>query len=268
MRQIAIYIFALALLAPLGSVAQMVTVKEKPSFYLGKRSAVSLNLGLQPTLSPSKPIESDPNNPTEDKLIPIYANVKSELTYSLALNNRVAFFVKGGLNKTSRNPETGLYFRDQNGNSYNYLREIGAPIMKGNSIGAGFSFFRKRRAALAPMGSHFSMGVIRHKYNVSYEGMSLVGDDNFGGPVSFDLSDRTASFRYYALEMSFATNKPITKELYYQLGFSSSFQTRLISQLLEENKGDDLEQQLLQNDIAALAFRDIVVLKLGLGYVF
>jgi hypothetical protein len=262
MRNVTFLLLLLAALAPIVSSAQMITVKERPSFYLGKRSIVTLNLGLQPTISPMNP------GTKSDKNIPIYPNLKSELTYTIALNNKVAFFAKIGTNKSSRQEADDISYIGGNVSSYIDLKEEGMPIMKGNTIGAGFSFFKRRKAAIAPIGSHFSLGLLSHKYNVTYNGMSLVSDDDYYGPVSLDISDRKSSFRYISLEMAFCTNKLITKNLYYHLGFSTSFHSRLATKLLgDKNSADSIDNQLFSANLEGLAFRDIAVLKIGLGYV-
>jgi hypothetical protein len=263
MRKILLFTtLSILIFCTLPSDAQMVTVKEKPSFYLGKRSIVTLNLGLQPTISPMNP------GTKRDKTIPIYPNLKSELTYTIALNNKVAFFAKLATNKSSRQEADDIRYIGGNVSSYIYLKEEGMPVMKGTTLGAGFSFFKRRKAAIAPIGSHFSLGLLSHKYNVTYSGMSLVSYDDYYGPVDLDISDRKSSFRYISLEMAFCTNQLITKNLYYHLGFSTSFHSRLATKLLgDKNSADSIDNQLFSANLDGLAFRDIAVLKIGLGYV-
>ena len=269
MRGFIILLVLTLFLVPKESSAQMVTVKEKPSFYLGKRSTVALNAGLQPTLAPMNPAKDQSTTRESILPFPIYANIKPELTYTFALNNKVAIYVRGGLNKSSRTSDQYDYitYYLEDSDYYVDLKEQGSPIMKGKSLGAGFTFFKRRKAAIAPIGNHFSLGFSMNDFNVTREGVYLQYNTDFGTTERVDLSSYTSKIKYYGLEMNFATNQPITRELFYQLGISTTFTTRLLSRFALDDSSLDIDPQLRIHDIDALALRDILVLKLGLGYV-
>jgi hypothetical protein len=247
--------------------AQMVTVKEKPSFYLGKRANLTFALGLQPTLFPSKPVTNNPDGPNNTNRL-IYGNVKSEFTFNIALNNKVAVYLKGATLRTSRTTNFISYYDQVNSNYYT-LREETTPAIRGRTVGAGFSFYRKSRAAIAPMGSHFSIGLSKHTLNISYEDSKLIerGSNFSSKPFELDISDRTSSFHYFSLEMAFTNNQPITQNLYYHYGFSTSINSVRLNALLEDSSAkDDIDEQLFDSNLSALSFRDFAVLKIGLGY--
>lgn len=227
-----------AILLTLSASAQLVVIKEKNSYYHGKRSSINFNFGLQPTISPKKK-----DTPSGGFLgLGIYSNSKPELTYKFALNNRAAVFAKGSLIQSSRDILYGTV-----GNT----RETKRPEMKGNTIGFGMSWYHNNKAAMAPMGRNFSAGIMRHKYNVSY----TLSNNN---PLTSEL-------KYYSLELSYCNNQPITKYLYYQLGFSTSFNTLIVDRLTGDNDG--LANALKFQDVEGLAYRDIAVIRVGLGYV-
>ena len=251
------------LLISLFAEAQMVTVAEKPSFYLGMRSNITLSLAVQPVHSPTKP-----NNRNPDERSPLaYPYARPELTYTIALRNKVSFYVRGVLNKSSRvSKNLGIY---DTLNDLNIpLKEVGMPSMKGNAIGAGFSFYRRKKAAIAPMGSHFSIGLSRHKYDVRYTGMYLKEtryDRQDKEPI--DISNLSNTFRYLTLDIAFTNNQPITKKLYYHYGFSSSLNSRFVTIAIGNNNPQNtIPYELLENDLNSFLLRDIAMLKLGLGY--
>ncbi|MFT5348627.1 MAG: hypothetical protein ACI9M3_001668 [Bacteroidia bacterium] len=268
MRKILLFTtLAIFIFCTLPSDAQMVTVKEKPSFYLGKRSTLHLVIGIQPTISPMKPEKDVNTDPYKDKILPVFANIKPEITYTFALNNKLSFFAKAALIQTSRTSGLEIDYTTESGEYY-YLREEGMPLMKGTSFGGGLSFSKNTKGALAPIGAHFSLGLISHKYKVTYENMYLTNRSS-STPFIEDLQDHTTDLNYYSLEISFGTNQPITRNLYYHLGFSSSINSLLLkkSQFTNDSYSEnEIDSGLLSNNIDGLMFRDIAVLKLGLGF--
>jgi hypothetical protein len=262
-RAILIFGFALLLFAVTSANAQMVTVKEKPSFYLGKRSNITLSLAFQPVLSPTKPKVTN---------LSIHPYLRAEITYNFALNNKVAIYLRGALNKSSREESSRETYSiyDDFGSREFYITEEGMPVMKGQTIGVGLSFYRRKKAALAPMGSHFSIGLSHHKYNVSYEDMFITLEEiyNGQGPQRININNYTNSFKFLSIDFAFTNNQPVTRNLYIHYGFSSSFSTRILTQALGRNRlKDPINRHLFKNDLDGLALRDIAVVKLGLGYV-
>jgi hypothetical protein len=248
---------------------QMVTVKDKPSFYLGQRSTLSLSLGIQPAFDPMGPKDYSVEN--SEKYINIFVHVKPELTYTYALSNKVALFARAAKFNTSRlvSDYESFTIQEDNGYDYSFYKETVAPKMRGSSVGLGLSFFKTRKAALAPIGKHFSVCFMRHNYNMSYEDNSfLVSEDYNSVTKKLDISDRESSFNYYSLEVGFGTNQLISNNLYYHLGFSTIFTTRYVTRALgDKNAKDDIDRNLFANNIASLSYRDIAVFRLGLGYV-
>jgi hypothetical protein len=78
--------------------------------------------------------------------------------------------------------------------------------------------------------------------------------------------DLEFDIKYYSIDIEFSYREVFKKNLYYNLGFSSS-----INIGLDVNKyyssDNNLEEELERLSRNSLAFNDVLALKLGVGYV-
>jgi hypothetical protein len=225
--------------------AQMVTVKEKPSFYLGKRFTADLSLKYQLTNAPQKPFEKYEDR---DRLVNLYFHIDPEVKFNYALSNKVALYAKMGLTRTSHLPE-------YDGNSYFQT------ALSGNSLGLGFSFFKKKKGAIAPVGRYFSFGLSRHSYTLTpgviMRSQSKTVEES---PESFSIP-----LRNYSFDLEFGTKNLITSKVYYNFSFqlTGNFGTSQVVRTIEDEGYEDLGF-VIGNRIR---IKDLALFKIGLGYV-
>jgi hypothetical protein len=245
MRNVTFLLLLLAALAPIVSSAQMITVKEKPSFYLGKRFTADLSLKYQLTNAPQKPFEKYEDR---DRLVNLYFHIDPEVKFNYALSNKVALYAKLGLTRTSHLPE-------YNGNSY-FQTDL-----SGNSLGLGFSFFKKKKGAIAPVGRYFSFGLSRHSYTLTpgviIRSQSKTVEES---PESFSIP-----LRNYSFDLEFGTKNLITSKVYYSFSFqlTGNFGTSQVVRTIEDEGYEDLGF-VIGNRIR---IKDLALFKIGLGYV-
>jgi len=274
MQKLTIWIFATLVFCSLSSIAQVVKVKEKSSFFLGKRGTIDINLMVQPSLQPSRMpdkdiYEEDKYNRRIARLIPIYTHVSPELKYTFAINNRLSVYGKYNLYSRSKlDAETSIEV-ERNGVS-DYFEEYGYAQLKGRSYGLGLQWFQRSRAAIAPIGFYYGVGVAKHDYNVTHEGMTLATRDP-GGPFTSEfisIADKELDFSFISLDFEIGNNQPISKFLYYKLAVSSSANFGL------EILGDQgthfyntVDEYLTYNAKQSMAFNNAFVLKAGVGFI-
>lgn len=263
------------------SQAQMITVKERPSFYLGKRATLDVNLLVQPSLEPRKKPEEDiysmrKYERASQKTIGIYTQISPEIKYTYALSNKFGLYAKANTfsrykldSENSFNVSTG-----ENSWDNEYYEEYGYAKLNGFSYGAGVKWFRNGKAAIGPIGSYFGIGLTRHNYNVTHDGMILATDDpgsNSSWGSSIDIiaiDDWEVNFSYMTMDFEFGSTHQITKDIYYKLGVSSSLNFGLGT--LDLNSYSDnqtSEEYLTKNAKESLAYSNLMVLKFGLGFV-
>jgi hypothetical protein len=231
--------------------AQMVTVKEKPSFYLGQRFTVDLNLKSQLTNAPQKPFEKYEER---NRVVDLYFHVNPEIKFNYALSNKTALYAKLGTSRTSHMPEydpKGPYFQTD---------------LSGNSMGLGFSFFKKRKGAIAPMGRYFSFGLSRHSYKLT-PGVTFNSQNK---TVEESSETFSISLQNYSFDLEFGTKKPITTKVYYNFSFqlTGNFGTSQVARTIDDQGYEDLGYEDLGIAIGnRIRIKDLALFKLGLGYV-
>jgi hypothetical protein len=226
--------------------AQMVTVKEKPSFYLGKRFTADLSLKYQLTNAPQKPFEKYEDR---DRLVDLYFHIDPEVKFNYALSNKVALYAKLGTTRTSHLPE------------YYGINSDFQTDLSGNSLGLGFSFFKKKKGAIAPVGRYFSFGLSRHSYTLTpgviIRSQSKTVEES---PESFSIP-----LRNYSFDLEFGTKHLITSKVYYNFSFqlTGNFGTSQVVRTIED-EGYEYLGSIIGDRIR---IKDLALFKIGLGYV-
>ncbi|MFT4826997.1 MAG: hypothetical protein ACI9GO_000382 [Bacteroidia bacterium] len=226
--------------------AQMVTVKEKPSFYLGKRFTADLSLKYQLTNAPQKPFEKYEER---DRLVNLYFHINPEVKFNYALSNKVALYAKLGATRTSHQPE------------YDGFNSYLQTDLSGNSLGLGFSFFKKKKGAIAPVGRYFSFGLSRHSYTLT-PGVIIRSQSK---TVEESSESFSIPLRNYSFDLEFGTKNLITSKVYYNFSFqlTGNFGTSQVVRTIEDEGYEDLGF-VIGNRIR---IKDLALFKIGLGYV-
>lgn len=262
--------FLTLVLVTICSYAQMVTIKEKPSFYLGQRGTLDISLLFQPSVAPmfAKDLNAREFRDKEDeKILPIYLLVNPQLEYTYAFNNNLAAYVRGGYAISSRAPS----YEDYDDKLREYLSESGMSKITRNTIGFGLAVYFSGRAAIAPIGTNFSLGLSKHTVRATYEGLTA-GKINYNTnkfePYR-DLNNNESMFEYSTLDWGFQAKELITSKVYLNYGISGSFKLNLQSGIGATNYDNDetYEMQQLNNTRASFAFRDLLILRIGAGMV-
>lgn len=253
------------------SFAQMVTVKEKPSFYLGQRGTIDVNLLTQIGFSPM--LQSDKNyfehsDEEYETINPFHLLINPQAEYTFALNNVFAMYVRGAYAVSSRDP---IYMGSEISGS-NSVYESGTPKIKRTTMGFGFSVFLNNKAAIAPIGTHFSVGFSSHKVIADHSGVML-GSYNYNSQefdVIRSVDNEIVEFDYKSIDWGFQMKDLIGPNLYLKYGIAGSFnigvKTGLISDDYSYSEPTFKDRQL---DAARESYmlRDLLILKFGAGYV-
>jgi hypothetical protein len=236
----------LLFLVPLTSLGQMVTVKEKPSFYQGKRFTADLSLKYQLTNAPQKPFKEYAEI---ERSANLYFHIDPEVKFNYALSNKVALYAKLGATRTSHQPEYD--------GSNSYLQTD----LSGNSLGLGFSFFKKKKGAIAPVGRYFSFGLSRHSYKLT-PGVIIKSQSKTveKSPESFSIP-----LRNYSFDLELGTKNLITSKVYYNFSFqlTGNFGTSQVARTIDDQGYEELGL-IIGNRIR---IKDLALFKVGLGYV-
>ena len=274
MKKSILGIITLVLLSSTHAMCQLVHVKEKSSFYMGKRGTLDINLLVQPSLQPgSAPdhdiFEEDKYDRKNAEFLPIYTLVSPEMKYTFAISNKFSAYVNGNLYSRSKlDAEVGFYLEERF--DYEYIEEYGYAKLKGRSYGLGFQWFQTKKAALAPMGFYIGVGAAKHDYTVTHEDVYLSDADISGtyGSYLYKLDNIKLDFSYASLNFEIGNTQPLSKLVYYKLALSSSANIGLGT--FGNNKSSSrntVEGYLLHTARQSLTFNNIFVLKMGLGLV-
>jgi hypothetical protein len=168
------------------SFSQMVTVKEKTSGYLGNRFLVGLHVVGGPSLEPQKARIEEPSYRSDFELT---LNRGLDLELSAVLTSRTMFVVSAFHSRTSMN--VGYRSINLDGSSEplsNYAKlKTGTPTIRDRGASLGFKMYRKRKGALAPIGSYFQLAARFHNISTDMSDMIFATSYSDG----WESSDRT-----------------------------------------------------------------------------
>ncbi len=252
------------------SFAQMVTVKEKPSFYLGQRGTIDVNLLTQIGFSPM--LQSDINyfehsDEEYETINPFHLLINPQAEYTFALNNVFAMYVRGAYAVSSRDP---IYMGSEISGS-NSVYESGTPKIKRTTMGFGFSVFLNNKAAIAPIGTHFSIGLSTHKVVADHSGIQL-GTRDYNTQkfeIVGDVKNEIVEFDYKSLDWAFQMKDLIGPKLYLKYGIAGSFNLGVRTGLISDTYNSEPTGKERQLEAARESYllRDLVILKFGAGFV-
>lgn len=247
--------------------AQMVSVKEKNSFYVGKRSAVSAGINLQGTLHATIASEESKYN-----LIGMVISPKVEYTYGLT--NGLSIQVLGEIHKTTRNTRTDNYYRffevpdniPFSNNYFEYDKEFGMPQYFGTSLGLKLNWHLKNRAALAPIGPHIGLGLKHGTIRANYDFLRYTGFHSYGNPKSPDLSlvGETSKHKMINLNFDYVGREMVAENMFIDFGVSFALPPLIYSSSYS-NENNSLQEDMLESIRARYVLHDLVQLKLVQG---
>lgn len=239
--------------------AQLVYVKEKPSFYLGQRLALDINLGVQLAAQPQRgprEIDLEPKR-YGGNLAGIFVHANPEVTANFALWNAFGIYGKVGYSKRSRVASSS---------SFNGLYEYGATQISGTSLGAGLAFFFREYGSIAPLGSQLKVGMSLYYYKVKHQGMFYASSgsyDNLPENPDLDLTPHEVEIRHGSVDVEYSFREAISDKLYYNIGVSTSLNFNSREDKVKNT--DELLFRLEKSARESFILKDLLVFKVGLG---
>ncbi len=255
---------ALLMILSLSSFGQLVDFKEKNSFYLGYRGALSFGLvnqvGSIPMFSPS---ERDGLN--------IHYNVHPRLDYIFALTNSLSLKAHASVGMTSR-------YKDHSGraesfeNNFSYQYETGKPRYVHSKVGLQINWFLYGKGSIAPVGSYIGLGFARRFTTGFHKDMTLATNSYLSNPVPDDVVD-ISNYQFAAvtnrINLQFGSREMITRKVFYDLCLDIGFNYQPVSEYLDyesnattqENILDLLEERWYESH----RFKDVATINVGIG---
>jgi hypothetical protein len=239
--------------------AQLVYVKEKPSFYLGQRLALDINLGVQLAAQPQRgprEIDLEPKR-YGGNLAGIFVHANPEVTANFALRNAFGIYGKVGYSKRSRVASSS---------SFNGLYEYGATQISGTSLGAGLAFFFREYGSISPLGSQLKVGMSLYNYKVKHQGMFYASSgsyDNLPENPDLDLTPHEVEIRHGSVDVEYSFREAISDKLYYNIGVSTSLNFNSREDKVKNT--DELLFRLEKSARESFILKDLLVFKVGLG---
>jgi hypothetical protein len=230
--------------------AQMVDIKERNSFFIGKRNSVDISLNLLPSLEPQRPVT------TENigfNISGIYTHINPEISYTFAVSNKFALYAMASQYTRSRLPQE---FASRDNWDYTYFQDVKTPKLIDRGVGFGLAFFQTQKGSYAPIGGYFKIGAKWHNVSAQYS--------PFSNP---ELTIPSYTMKLVSGHVEFGLKKPISDALYYDIGLG-------FARVLPLPKVDYiyLDSELLDQakywDQKSLSYSELVKVKFGLGAVF
>lgn len=194
--------------------SQMVAVAERNSGYLGKRLALGASFIFSPSFEPQKP---------EGMNSFITFNKDFTLSAEILFRDNFSLTAIAGYGTTSAHLDETAELLDAN-NQFVYAEPTGnGPKVTDFRYGGWLNFYRKKKAAIAPMGVYYRFGVIAHNYTLDFSEIEFV-------EYTYDEREPT---RIYKLK------NYITRSVIPELAVGVGAQTNL-SEYLFINYGLDL----------------------------
>ena len=197
------------------TLAQMVSVQEKTSGYLGSKFLIGLNIVGGPSTAPQ-----NSKSETSSEGLNLSINRGLELEFSTVLSSGVCMFVSGFQSSTSADIgyRTIKLEEDPLSQYDNFARiEEGKPSIVDRGGGIGFKVFRKKKGALAPLGTYFQVAARFHSISVDMSDL-VFGVSYFDGWESID--------RTYKLENTTFTVPG--QELQLGMGVTSAVKNKVL----------------------------------------
>lgn len=260
-----ISLFILILCVTASSFGQMIEIKEKNSYYLGYRGAVNVAANLQPTLHTSFATD-------QKKTSLIGAVLAPSIGYTFALSNKVSVQLMGEIHKTTRDSrdiydmDPRVVVRNQ-GRTFYLDEETGTPQYSGRALALKFNFHLKKRAALAPIGSHISLGVKQTWLKANHSNITL-SEYVFSGTsdLKLTLDDFIINHQMVSFTFDYVTRDMLTDKLFIDLGFG--FATPPLQRSYYSNKKTDaINNSMVNATFNRYILHDVLRLSFGLGYV-
>lgn len=233
--------------------AQMIDVKSKNGFFMGKRIAVSAQAMVQPVIRGTIDYEKFMEFP----------GISPRLDATYALNNGSSVKVFTSFSKLSRGKS---YFFYMNGSGK--YQELGEnPVIRSTNLGVQYNFHFKGRGALAPAGGYFGLGLGIRSASEFHDGMEVgYYGNSYDLLNSVDVSHTEVSTTSLLFIMEYSHRFPVTDQVFWEMGASNLWTTDFVEGLrdyyYDTQEVDDLEEmqtQLLRNRIGTWDFLRVSV---------
>jgi hypothetical protein len=196
--------------------SQEVSLKEKNSFYNGKRGL--LEIGINPrgsTYSYELPVGSFAFiRNTATKMNPF-------LEYSYGLTNRWSATINAGRTTHFRRP-IGFFGTHESGGSLSeydffFIGEIKSKEIQSNKVGLRLNYHLKKKGAISPLGHYFGFGFNYLMNSIDYEDEPLLKFTRENGELiileKYD-GKRPIKFNLWSIDLTYGARKNITENLF------------------------------------------------------
>ena len=243
----------------------MVTVKEKNSFFGGKRFTADLNLLTTLGYNRQRPYNTTCalKDLPEERILPTKPQFNFSANATIALSNAFCFYGRIARHSASTKPLNDIYIRDAS----DYYNQLGSPKITTQSYGLGMTFMRRKFGSLAPIGHYFSIGISWVHHRIDFQESFLAKFDTYNGNSTYTsgteyyLSRYTQTVSTVSFDMEMGSTKMFTEKFYYKLSLLSSFNFEPPYNTHHTEIEDALVTPLVNSQKIAY----IAQLKLGLG---
>lgn len=200
--------------------SQEVSLKDKNSFYNGKRGL--LEIGINPRVSmffyeiPEIDIYGDFHSSTK---------INPFLEYSYGLTNRWSATINAGRTTHFRRP-IGFSARDEVGSpgapgdptEYIYYTsgELGPKEIQSNKVGLRFNYHLKKKGAISPLGHYFGFGFNYLMNSIDYEDEPLLKFTRENGEliILYESKEKPFKFNLWSIDLTYGARKNITENFF------------------------------------------------------
>lgn len=201
--------------------SQEVSLKDKNSFYNGKRGL--LEIGINPRVSMFFINDKDLGNYEKYHLS---TKINPFLEYSYGLTNRWSATINAGRTTHFRSP-IGFSAYEAVGpppttswgsQEYNpfLIGELGPKEIQSNKVGLRFNYHLKKKGAISPLGHYFGFGFNYLMNSIDYKDEPLTKFLRYYGELpleEYDLKE-PIKFNLWSIDLTYGARKNITENLF------------------------------------------------------
>jgi hypothetical protein len=244
------------------SVAQMVTVKEKASGYLGKRLVVGIHLKGGPSGSPQTNVVGNST----------FININKDLLFSLgyAVKNKNTLGICIGSASTSAslvNDDGYLELGDGSRADVSYTE--GRPAISDAYGGVSYKWFATYKGAIAPIGAYIKTGLVIHKYKVDVSKIELFAREDYNDDaVLYKLSETNYTFIAPELQLGLGKSTILFEGLLFDYGLDVGLLVTDVASLISSSSNYNIAYNIRKDIRDRLLRRQAINVHLGLKYAF
>jgi predicted porin len=244
----------------LTSAAQMVTVKEKASGYLGKRLTIGVHMKASPSFQPQRAAD-----------YPRFISINKDMLFSLdyAVRNKRAIGISLGSARTSADlvatSEGDITIG--NGKKLEVYQVNGNPDIRNSYAGLDYSWFRTTKGAIAPVGAYFKLGLLVHRYSIDQSAISVLAKENYYDDLNtYELNEKEYSFMAPEVQLGVGKTRVLFSGLLLDYGLDLALLASNLESYVIYRSNYNIEENIKAEINRRLVRRQIINVHLGLRF--